>query len=92
MMGALFAIHPTARIKTFFWLLHIVRVLPIPAYWFAIWYVGWNIHNARFAEPGDTTNYSAHLSGAFLGATFGMFYRLQLTERETRDKPVDFYD
>ncbi|HSC74935.1 MAG TPA: rhomboid family intramembrane serine protease [Pseudomonadales bacterium] len=92
MMGVLFAIYPKARIKTFFWFLNVVRVVPIPAYWFAIWYVGWDIYDARHMAPDDNTNHSAHLSGAFVGAVFGLFYRLNLTDREAREKPVDFYD
>ena len=38
MMGALLTIHPRAQIKTFVWVLALVRVIPVPAYWFAIWY------------------------------------------------------
>ena len=58
------------------------RLVVLSKCWFAISYVGWDIYDARHVEPGDNTNHSAHLSGAFLGATFGLFYRLRLTERE----------
>lgn len=92
MMGALFTIHPKAKIKTFVWVLALVRVIPVSAYWFALWYVGWDLYDTYHPSTYDSTNHSAHLTGAFIGATFGLFYRWKLTHDEARKKPVSFYD
>lgn len=92
MMGALFTIHPRAKIRTFVWFLALIRVVPVSAYWFAIWYVGWDLYDTYYPSDYDNTNHSAHLTGSFVGATFGLIYRWKLTYDEARKKPVNFYN
>ena len=92
MMGVLFTIHPRAQIKTFVWVLALVRVIPVSAFWFALWYIGWDIYDTYNPSADDNTNHSAHLTGAFIGAAYGLNYRWKLTHAKARSLPVSFYD
>jgi membrane associated rhomboid family serine protease len=73
-VAALGVMLPSVRIRCFFWFLVFFRVLRIPALLLATWYVGWDIYEINRLGTNAYVNYVAHLSGAAMGATFGVYY------------------
>lgn len=74
MVAALALMLPHARINCLLWIGFIIRVIPIPAIFLAVWYIGWDLYDMR--RLGDTSgiNYVAHISGAVMGAILGLYY------------------
>lgn len=76
MIGLFVFLLPTAKIRCFFWFLVIVRVLRVPAWFLAGWYIGWDVFQLYKAESGSDINLVAHVSGAAIGFLIGIiFYR-----------------
>ena len=62
---------PTARIRCLLWLLVFWRVLRVPAWILALWYVGWDVYNLTHGDGSSHVNFVAHVSGAALGYLSG---------------------
>lgn len=76
MIGLFVFLLPTANIRCFFWFLVIVRILRIPAWFLASWYISWDVFQLYNAQSGSNTNVVAHISGAVIGLLVGIiFYR-----------------
>lgn len=75
-VAALGAMLPTARIRCFFWFLFFYRIFRIPALLLAVWYIGWDVYDMNLYGNDSYINYVAHISGAGIGALFGIFYFL----------------
>ncbi|WP_455203887.1 rhomboid family intramembrane serine protease [Kaarinaea lacus] len=76
MIGLFVFMIPTARIRCFFWLLVFVRILRIPAWILALWYVGWDVFQLYSQTATSNVNLVAHVSGAAIGLLIGIiFYR-----------------
>ncbi|KPJ87984.1 MAG: hypothetical protein AMJ53_17400 [Gammaproteobacteria bacterium SG8_11] len=76
MIGLFVFLLPTANIRCFFWFLVIVRILRIPAWFLASWYIGWDVFQLYTAQSGSNVNLVAHVSGAVIGLAIGViFYR-----------------
>lgn len=76
MIGLFVFLLPTARIRCFFWLLVIVRILRVPAWVLAAWYVSWDVFQWFYTQGESNVNVVAHVSGAVLGLLVGVvFYR-----------------
>jgi membrane associated rhomboid family serine protease len=65
---------PTARIRCVLWLLVFWRVLRVPAWILALWYVGWDVYNLTHNNGSSHTNFVAHVSGAALGYLSGVVF------------------
>ena len=63
---------PTARIRCVLWLLVFWRVLRVPAWILALWYVGWDVYSLTHNNGSSHVNFVAHLSGAALGYLSGL--------------------
>ena len=63
---------PTARIRCVLWLVVFWRVLRVPAWMLALWYVGWDVYNLTHNAGSSHTNFVAHVSGAALGYLSGV--------------------
>ena len=74
MLAALAIMLPHARINCVFWFVVIIRVFHIPAIFFAIWYVGWDIYDMQRFGATSGINYVAHISGAIMGALLAFYY------------------
>jgi len=75
-IGLLACIHPKARIHCLCWYLVGTRILRIPVWLLAAWYIGWDIAQLQLNSQSDT-NLIAHLSGAVWGLAGGLIvYRL----------------
>ncbi len=73
-VAALAIMMPTVRIRCFFWFIVIFRILRVPALFLALWYIGWDIYEMNQLENKSLINYVAHVSGAAIGALFGVWY------------------
>ena len=72
---ALFAFFiPTAKIRCFLWLFVFFRLISIPAWILAGWYIGWDVYNQFFGEGRSGVNLVAHLSGAAIGLMLGLLF------------------
>ncbi len=80
-IGALAVILPSVRIRCFFWFLLFFRTFSVPALLLAVWYVGWDLYGMATEGHASVINYTAHLSGAALGAVCGLGFRLFASER-----------
>src|SRR5579871_777321 len=65
---------PTARIRCVLWLLVFWRVLRVPAWILALWYVGWDVYNLTHNDGSSHVNFVAHVSGAALGYLSGVVF------------------
>jgi membrane associated rhomboid family serine protease len=63
---------PTARIRCVLWLLVFWRVLRVPAWILALWYVGWDVYSLTHNDGSSHVNFVAHVSGAALGYLSGL--------------------
>ena len=63
---------PAARIRCVLWLLVFWRVLRVPAWILALWYVGWDVYSLMHNDGSSHVNFVAHVSGAALGYLSGL--------------------
>ena len=75
-VAALAVMMPRVRIRCFFWFFVFFRIFRIPALFLAAWYIGWDVYGIYQAGDSSHINYVAHVSGAAVGALFGVYYRL----------------
>ena len=73
MMAMLSVTVPTLRIRCLLWIVLYIKVLRIPAWFLALWYIGMDIYNVQ-TDFTSNTNYIAHISGAATGACLGLIY------------------
>lgn len=71
-IGLFVYLAPTARIRCVLWLLVFWRVLRVPAWILALWYVGWDVYNLTHNDGSSHVNFVAHVSGAALGYLSGV--------------------
>jgi membrane associated rhomboid family serine protease len=73
-VAALGIMMPAVRIRCFFWFIVIFRIFRVPALFLAVWYIGWDIYEMNQLDNNSYINYTAHVSGAIIGALFGAWY------------------
>jgi membrane associated rhomboid family serine protease len=84
-IGLFVYLAPTARIRCLLWLLVFWRVLRVPAWILALWYVGWDVYNLTHDNGSSQVNFVAHVSGAALGYLSGLvFFRKCKEEVDAR--------
>lgn len=79
MIGLSAYLMPRTRIRTFVWIGFWAWILYIPAWIFAIWYIGKDIYHLFTEGLAGGTNLVAHVAGALTGYYLG---RLWLAERK----------
>ena len=72
MIGLCAYLMPTVKIRCFLWFIIIFRVLRIPAWILATWYIGWDIYNLNHSDHHSNINFVAHVSGAVIGFLLGL--------------------
>lgn len=65
---------PTARIRCLLWIIIFIRIVRVPAWILATWYVGWNVYDLIHDNGSAHINFVAHVSGAFLGYFAGLVF------------------
>ena len=74
MIGLSAFMMPRARIRTFFWFLHVARSYAVPAWILAGWYIGWDVYYLFSQTDNGGVNFLAHVSGGFVGYFMGYFF------------------
>jgi len=74
MIGMFAYLMPSVRIRCFLWFIVFVRILRIPAWILALWYVGWDIYDLNHSATQSNINFVAHVSGAGIGFMLGLFF------------------
>ena len=74
MIGMFAYLMPTVKIRCFLWFIIFVRILRIPAWMLAAWYVGWDIYDLNHSANQSNINFIAHVSGAGIGFVLGLFF------------------
>ncbi|MFK5915376.1 MAG: rhomboid family intramembrane serine protease [Woeseiaceae bacterium] len=74
MIGVFVYLMPKIHIRCFLWFIFIVKVVTVPAWLLALWYVSWDIYALYFSEAQSAVNFIAHLSGATLGFILGTLF------------------
>lgn len=72
MIGLFAYLMPTVRIQCFLWFLIIVRIVRVPAWILAAWYIGWDIFNLNNSDQQSNINFVAHIGGALIGFVCGL--------------------
>lgn len=84
MIGMFAYLMPTVKIRCFMWFIIFVRILRIPAWILAAWYIGWDIYNLNHSVNQSNINFVAHVSGAGIGFVLGLiFFRSRREEIHT---------
>lgn len=83
MIGLSAYLMPWARIKTIFWVLFYFRVLAIPAWFLALWYIGWDTYDLMTTDEHGGINVLVHVFGGFTGYFLG--HLLFKKQREVND-------
>ena len=65
---------PNANIRSLLWILVFWRVLRVPAWLLAVWYVGWDVYDLMHSDGSSNVNFVAHISGAALVYLTGMLF------------------
>ena len=85
MIGVFAYLMPRVNIKCFIWIIIFVRFIRIPAWILAGWYIGWDIYGVFSSSETSNINFVAHLSGAFIGALFGLVFLRKEKKAFARD-------
>jgi membrane associated rhomboid family serine protease len=73
-VAALAIMMPRTNIRCLFWFLFYIKIFRIPALFLALWYIGWDIYEMNQLGSHSYVNYVAHVSGAGIGALFGIYH------------------
>ncbi len=74
MIGTFMFLVPYARIRCFLWVVVFFRIISVPAWILAGWYVGWDIYQLFYGSEQSNINLVAHVSGACFGYLFGFLF------------------
>lgn len=77
MIGVFVFLMPKVNIRCFLWFFIIFRVVTIPAWLLAAWYVSWDIYALYFSEAQSAINFIAHISGATIGFGLGIIFLVE---------------
>lgn len=77
MIGVFVYLMPKMNIRCFFWFFVIFRIVKVPAWILAAWYVSWDIYALYFAEDQSAINFIAHVSGATIGFGLGLIFLVE---------------
>lgn len=80
MIGVFVYLMPKINIRCFLWFLVIFRIVKVPAWLLATWYVSWDIYALYFSEDQSAINFIAHISGATIGFGLGLIFLVERKE------------
>ena len=81
MIGVFVYLMPKINIRCFLWFFVIFRIVTIPAWLLAAWYVSWDIYALYFSEEQSAINFIAHISGATIGFGLGLIFLVERKEK-----------
>lgn len=77
MIGVFVYLMPKTNIRCFLWFFVIFRIVKIPAWLLAAWYVSWDIYALYFSDSQSAVNFIAHVSGATIGFGLGLIFLVE---------------
>ena len=80
MIGVFVYLMPKINIRCFLWFIVIFRIVKVPAWLLAAWYVSWDIYALYFSEEQSAINFIAHVSGATIGFGLGLIFLVERKE------------
>ena len=80
MIGVFVFLMPKVNIRCFLWLIVIFRIVKVPAWLLAGWYVSWDIYALYFSPDQSAINFIAHVSGATIGFGLGLIFLVERKE------------
>ncbi len=80
MIGVFVYLMPKINIRCFLWFFVIFRIVKVPAWLLAAWYVSWDIYALYFSEEQSAINFIAHVSGATIGFGLGLIFLVERKE------------
>ena len=89
MIGVFVYLMPKINIRCFLWFFVIFRVVVVPAWLLAAWYVSWDIYALYFSEDQSAINFIAHVSGATIGFGLGLIFLVE--RKEELEKEILIY-
>lgn len=90
MIGVFVYLMPKINIRCFLWFFLIFRIVTVPAWLLAAWYVSWDIYALYFSEEQSAINFIAHLSGAIIGFGLGLLFLIE--HKEDIQKEILLYE
>lgn len=80
MIGVFVYLMPKINIRCFLWFFIIFRIVKVPAWLLAAWYVSWDIYALYFSDEQSAINFIAHISGATIGFGLGLIFLVERKE------------
>ena len=80
MIGVFVYLMPKINIRCFLWFFVIFRIVKVPAWLLAAWYVSWDIYALYFSDDQSAINFIAHVSGATIGFGLGLIFLVERKE------------
>ena len=77
MIGVFVYLMPKTNIRCFLWFFVIFRIVKVPAWLLAAWYVSWDIYALYFSDSQSAVNFIAHVSGATIGFGLGLIFLVE---------------
>lgn len=77
MIGMFVFLMPRVNIRCFLWFFVIVRIVSVPAWLLAAWYVSWDMYQLYHSDLRSGINFVAHVSGFTIGFLLGMLFFMQ---------------
>lgn len=81
MIGVFVFLMPKINIRCFLWFFIIFRIVTVPAWLLAAWYVSWDIYALYNSDGQSAINFIAHISGAILGFGLGLLFLVEQKEQ-----------
>lgn len=77
MIGIFAYLMPRIKILCFVWFIFFYKVIRVPAWILAAWYIGWDVHDLFDANNSSNINIVAHVSGAVIGFILSVIFLKQ---------------
>lgn len=85
MIGVFVFLMPKVNIRCFLWFFVLFRIVKVPAWLLAAWYVSWDLYALYFSEGPSAINFIAHISGATIGFGLGLLFLVERKEELKRE-------
>ena len=80
MIGLFVFLMPKVNLRCFLWLIVFIKIVKVPAWILAVFYVGWDIYSLLVYGDQSGTNFIAHISGAIIGFSLGLIFLVERKE------------
>ena len=92
MIGLAAFLMPWARIKVFIWFFFYLRIFAVPAWFVALWFIGWDTYDLMSTDEHGGINVLVHVIGGFTGYFLGFVLfkeQREINDVELKDE-IDF--